>query len=270
MKLTSDIHIHTNLSSCAMRDATLERYVARAVEDGLETIGIANHVWDNLIPGVSEWYRPQNVEHILQLKQELPENGMMNGVRVLFGCETEFTHESKLCLAEEHMELFDYILVPHSHTHMKVVVPKERIAELPDHASYLMESFLNLVNHPLAHRITSIAHPFVPGTKYELYQAAQALIPDSYFREAFCAAREKGIAIELNGSCLTYMPEEEIPSCEYVRIYTIAKECGCRFTYGSDSHNYKDNRKLPIIEKFLESCGIGDNDFLTLGEMKRG
>lgn len=269
MKIVSDIHIHTNLSSCAAREATVEQYVRRAKEDGLSAVGFANHLWDSAVSGVSEWYRPQNVEHVLKLKKELPADGFSDGVRVLFGCETEFTYESKLCLAEEHVDLFDYVLVPHSHTHMGVVVPKDRIADLPAHAKYLMESFMNLVNHPLSHRITAIAHPFIPGTKYEIYNATQALIPDSYLREAFCAAREKGIAIELNGSCLTFMPDEQILTCEYNRIYSIAKECGCRFTYGSDSHHFKDNRKLSVVEAFLSRCGIEQNDFLDLTELKR-
>lgn len=270
MKITADIHVHTNLSACAKRDATVERYVQMAKGSGLSVLGFANHLWDSaFIPGVSEWYRPQNLTHVLQLREELPRSGEMDGIRLLFGCETEFTYENKLCLAEENMDLFDYIIVPHSHTHMGVIVPRDWIADLKSHAKYLMDSFMGVVNHRLAKRITTIAHPFVPGTKYEIYNATQALIPDSYFKEAFCAAAEKGIAIEMNGACLAFMPDEQALASEYVRIYTIAKECGCRFTYGSDSHSHMDNRKLPLIERFLELCHIEEKDFLQLDELKR-
>lgn len=265
-----DIHIHTNLSSCAQPDATVKGYVEKAQGTGLKLLGFADHLWDSdKIPGVSKWYSPQNVEHVLQLKKELPADGVMDGVQLLFGCETEFTHEGKLCLAEENMDLFDFILVPHSHTHMGVIVPQDRIADSPSHAKYLMSSFMDLVNHPLSHRITSIAHPFVPGTKKDIYNEVQALIPDSYFREAFRAAKEKGIAIEMNGSCLIFMEDKDIPSCEYVRIYTIAKECGCKFTYGSDSHSICSRRKLPVIEQFLTQCGICEDDFLLPQDFKR-
>ncbi len=264
MKLTQDLHIHTNLSSCAMRDTTAKDYIPAAKTDGLTTLGFSNHLWDSDVAGASKWYSPQNLEHVLQLKKELPQSGMIDGVRVLFGCETEFTYEWKLCLTEEHMALFDYILAPHSHTHQGIVVPQDRVADLRDHAQYLMDSFLALVRHPLAHRITSIAHPFVPGTKYAIYNATQALIPDSYFREAFCEANEKGIAIEMNGSCITYLPEEEIPNCEYVRVYSIAKECGCKFTYGSDSHDHRGSRKIKLVERFLDQCGITEADFRLL------
>jgi len=269
MKIRSDIHIHTNLSSCAHPDATLEAYIEGAKRDGLELLGFSDHLWDSdKIDGVSGWYRPQNVEHVLQLKKELPKSREIDGIRILFGCETEFTHESKLCLSEENMEHFDYILVPHSHTHMNVVVPRERIDTLEKHAKYLMESFLMLVNHPLSHKITAIAHPFVPGTKFDIYDQTQALIPDSYFKEAFLAAKEKKIAIELNGSCLHDKSEPGLRNCEYARIYTIAKQCGCRFTYGSDSHSTTaDSRNLPAVERFFEICGITSEDLLTPAEI---
>ena len=103
MKITSDLHIHTNLSSCAKRDATFEGYVANAAKDGLTCLGFTDHLWDSArIPGVTGWYAPQNVEHVLQLKEKLPLE--MDGVRLLFGCETEFAYDGKLCLAEESFE----------------------------------------------------------------------------------------------------------------------------------------------------------------------
>ena len=166
------------------------------------------------------------------------------------------------------MQKFDYFIVPHSHTHMNVVVPRERVATLELHAKYLMESFMALVEHPMISKATAIAHPFVPGTAFDIYNATQALIPNSYLYEAFAAAREKGVAIELNGSCLHDKSENGLKNCEYARIYSIAKECGCRFTYGSDCHDpRKDRRDLAAVERFFEICNITDSDMLTLDEM---
>lgn len=268
VKITSDIHIHTNLSSCAQPDALLERYVENAPKDGINVLGFANHLWDSdRIDGVSKWYSPQNLEHVLKLKEELPASREINGIKLLFGCETEFTWEGKLCLAEESFENFDYVLVPHSHTHMEVVVPRSQIADSKMHAKFLMDSFMRLVEHPLAHRITAVAHPFVPGTRYAIYNEVQSLIPDTYLFEAFQAANESGIAIEMNGSCLVYQNEWDIPYCEYVRIYSIAHACNCRFTYGSDSHSSMNDRQLKTVEKFLDQCGIRDNEFLTVDEI---
>ena len=267
MKITHDVHIHTSLSSCADPAATFQGYVERAKNTNLKVLGFADHLWDSAIPGASRWYEPQNVEHVLKLKKELPESMEMDGIKLLFGCETEFIYGGKLCLAEENFEHFDFVLVPHSHNHMKFVAPPERIKDYKSHAELLMESFMLLVTHPLANRMMSVAHPFVAGTSHSIYNDVQAYIPDSYLYEAFAAAKESGIAIEMNGSCLTYMPSEQIPTCEYVRIYSIAKECGCRFTYGSDSHHFTNERKIEEVEKFFDICGITEADLLTVDEI---
>lgn len=264
MKLTYDIHIHTNLSDCAERDATLENYITAAKRDGLKILGFSDHLWDDSVTEPTNWYRPQNVAHVIQLKELLPSSREIDGIKLLFGCETEFINDGTLCLSEEHMKLFDYILVPHSHTHMSAVMPREYMADHQKHAGFLMDSFLRLIRHPLATRITAVAHPFAPGTKHENFNAIQSLIPDSYLYEAFSEAKEKGIAMEINGSCLTYLSDSEIPFCEYVRIYSIAKKCGCLFTYGSDSHDYRFERKLEVIERFFEQCRITDDDILTI------
>lgn len=269
MTINEDLHIHTNLSLCARSDATVANYLEAARKTQLKTLGFSNHLWDSAVEGASKWYSPQNVEHVLQLKKELPERMEKDGIKLLFGCETEFTYENKLCLAEEHFDLFDYILVPHSHTHMSCVMPREYAEDPKRHAKYLMDSFLAVTEHPLAERFTAIVHPFVPGTRYDIYNEIQALIPDSYLYEAFSAAREKKIAIEMNGSTLIYMPEEQIPTCEYVRIYSIAKECGCRFVYGSDSHDFRTDRKLAVVERFFDQCKITEKDFLTSDQIKK-
>ena len=267
MKITSDVHIHTGLSSCAEREATFQGYVEKAKETGLKVLGFADHLWDSAVPGASNWYAPQNVEHVLKLKEQLPASRELDGIKLLFGCETEFAYGGKLCLAEENFEHFDFVLVPHSHTHMKLVAPPETIVDEKAHAKLLMESFMLLVTHPLAKRMMSVAHPFVAGTRHNIYNLVQSYIPDSYLYEAFAAAKESGIAIEMNGSCLIYMPSEQIPTCEYVRIYSIAKECGCKFTYGSDSHGINNARKLEEVERFLDICKITDDDMLTVDEI---
>ncbi len=267
MKITSDIHIHTALSSCAERSATFMGYVEAAKNTNLKVLGFADHLWDSAIPGASKWYAPQNIEHVLKLKEELPASREVDGIKLLFGCETEFAYDGKLCLSEEGFAHFDYVIVPHSHTHMGLVAPKELIPDDRSHAELIMKSFMQLVTHPLASRITAVAHPFVAGTSHAKYNDVQSYIPDSYLREAFSAAKEQGIAIEMNGSCLIYLPSEEIPHCEYVRIYSIAKECGCRFTYGSDSHGTGNERKLHEVERFFDLCGITEADMLTLDEI---
>ena len=60
-----DLHIHTNLSACSTDPMqTVESIVDYAAKHGIATVGITNHVWDREIPGASEWYAPQDFDHI--------------------------------------------------------------------------------------------------------------------------------------------------------------------------------------------------------------
>lgn len=259
MKIQHDLHIHTNLSACGQPEATVERYVAEAKKIGLKLIGFANHLWDDKIPGASRWYAPQNMQHILQIKNHIPKDE--KDVRILVGCETEFTHQGIMAISEESIAQLDYVLVPHSHTHSSCVVPREQIDSVEKHAAYLMSSFENLIEHSLIKYVTGVVHPFVPGVSHELTNVIQKLIPDRYFYDVFSAAKEKNLPIEINGSTIICMSEEERRNCEYLRIYSIARECGCQFFYGSDNHDLID-RKLPIMESFFDQCGI-TSDLLT-------
>ena len=78
-----DLHIHTRLSSCAKPEALAADYIARAKEMGLSAIAFTDHMWDSAVPGASNWYKPQNYEHICELKKELP--AADPALKILFG-----------------------------------------------------------------------------------------------------------------------------------------------------------------------------------------
>ena len=123
-----DLHIHTNLSECS-RDPlqTVENIVRYAAEHHIPTVGISNHVWDREIPGASDWYAPQDFDHILAIRRQIPSD--LHGVRLLIGAETEFAG-GKIALTRAHRDELDYVLVPHSHIHMVgLVLPRERVTD---------------------------------------------------------------------------------------------------------------------------------------------
>ncbi len=241
MKFSSrDLHIHTSLSSCAARTADASGYIAAAARGGLELIGFANHYWDEAVPGASGWYAPQNTVHVLSLKNELTQCAETvlkepGAPRVIFGCETEYANGT-LGISREHAELFDYVLVPHSHTHMRGFVLPDSCDTPRKHADYLVRSFLGVANHPLADRITGIVHPFVPvGTADEPACELLSLITDSDFSECARAAFENNIAIELNTSSLAHASDKLM--YEYSRFFHCCKDAGCAFFAGSDKHD---------------------------------
>lgn len=260
-----DIHIHTYLSSCASPNATLQSYLDSAEGLGMDFIGISNHMWDHAIPGASRWYEPQTFEHIAAIRKEIEDTP--HRIPVYFGCETEFTHENVLAISEPVLDQLDYVLAPHSHTHMKFVMPPDKYDTDEKHAAFLVRSFLSLASHPLAKRIAAVAHPFSPGTKYEHYNAILSHITDEQYRECCMAAKETGLFAELNISViLPFLDESGVFHGESERFFRMAKECGVKFTWGSDSHQVYDMR-LDAVCHFLEGCGIEQSDFATKEEI---
>ena len=83
-----DLHIHTELSSCSRDpDQNAAFLLKYAKTNGLTTICVTDHFWDETVPGASNWYMPQNYAHICALKKELPPSD--SSLKILFGCECE-------------------------------------------------------------------------------------------------------------------------------------------------------------------------------------
>ena len=110
-----DLHIHTQLSSCSQHPLqTTENILRYALDNGLKTICVTDHYWDETVPGASGWYAPQNTAHI---RQSLP-LPRAEGVRFLFGCETDMNMHGVIGLAPEHYDRFDFVIIPTNHLHL--------------------------------------------------------------------------------------------------------------------------------------------------------
>ena len=58
MHVTHDLHTHNLFSSCSYDpQATTRNCVRKAMELGHRVFGISNHLWDESVPGASQWYR---------------------------------------------------------------------------------------------------------------------------------------------------------------------------------------------------------------------
>lgn len=255
-----DIHIHTNLSLCARSEATPEANIQTAKSANLKLIGFANHYWDERVPGPNGFYEPQDTAHVLKLKEnwETLEELAGSELKLLFGCETEFAH-GDLGITEERATLFDYVLVPHSHTHMRGFVLPEGEESPEKHAAYLVRSFLALASHPMAKRwITGIVHPFYPcGTYGDEVTKIFQNISDAAFSEAAAAAKENDIAIELNASSFTQVPPAALQ--EYHRFFAACQKAGCKFFAGSDLHQpvfSPNSSSFFWLERVADAWGI--------------
>jgi len=262
MKILSDLHVHTHLSLCARSSAVVPYYIDRAKELGIKRLGFSDHMWDAPIEGrerSTEFYSVQNFEHILKLKEEIKSAESFD---ILFGCETEYSKSAGAAITEETAKQLDFLLVPNSHTH--ITADRETVNDHEKHAEYMLKAFYDIINCPVSKYITAIAHPFYavccPYDNRELF----GLYSDEDFRKCFSAAKEKNIAMEINTSCFAYKTLPEIYADPSLRMYEIAKQCGCKFTFGSDSHSIHDHDsfyKAYIISSILE---LTENDLHPL------
>ena len=242
MKITHDLHVHTSLSLCAERDATAEGYLEIAKRIGLTKIGFSDHYWDERIAaafprkGVEGFYGPQNTAHIAQLRPQL-DALRGQGVQILFGCETEYdpAHHG-VAISEAVAEQMDFIIVPNSHTHM--MMPSSLYEPYEKHADYMVNAYSEIIESPISRYITAMAHPFEAVCCPYDNRILVKLIADDCYRRLFDRTARKGIAIEINVACWLQKTDEEVERDPVLHLFRLAKDCGCRFTFGSDAHSH--------------------------------
>ena len=273
MLVRQDLHIHTYLSPCANATATAAHYVEKAKALHLDTIAITDHMWDPKISiayGDAEWYHSYHLtpEHIARARADA-EAVPHEGLRILFGCETEYDRiRRRPAIHPETAARMEVLLAPNSHTHC--TMPKELYEPYSRHADYLVQAFMDIVTSDVADYITAIPHPFLAvGCPYD----NRLLFPEigeKRFSECFQAAAEAGIAMEINTSSLSahYKDAPELMTAvrndPTMEMFRLAKKAGCKFTFGSDSHDEKHHDTFPAAVIAAEYLGLTEADILYL------
>lgn len=232
-----DLHCHTHLSLCSGDPAqSVAAILAHARANGYSAQCVTDHFWDHpAVPGASDWYARQDFAHVCS-DLPLPDGG---GVRLAFGCETEFVGGDGLGIAPERFDAFQFIVVPPNHFHMKGFVRPET-ADTPLRIAELLVSRLEqLLLHPLPWRKVGIAHlncglMFHDG---DLGAAIRA-VPEDRFRAAMRRFADLGAGIELNMSCFaSNRKRPDVSDDDSLRLFRMAKEENCRFYLASDAHH---------------------------------
>ena len=255
-KIDHDYHIHSHLSSCSRHpEQTKENILKYAKAIGLSSICMTDHFWDEKVDGASNWYA-QNYSHIAE-SLPLPED---DGVRFLFGCECDIDRHMTLGLSEERFDKFDFIVIPTTHLHMKgfTVVGDE---DSSTRARLWSERFDSLLSKRLPFRKVGIAHlacTLTDPRSYEDYLVTLSLIKDADMHDLFCRAARAGVGIELNASDM--QSAKKNPD-EVFRMFRIAKDAGCKFYLGSDSHTPQEfNGLKETFEYAIDALGLTEED----------
>jgi histidinol phosphatase-like PHP family hydrolase len=251
----NDLHIHSQISACSCDpEQTPERILKYAVENGLTTICLADHFWDDSVEGASDWYKPQNYERIAKAKP-LPQ---AEGVRFLFGCETELNKDLTLGLAKENYEKFDFIVIPTTHFHMRgYTITEEEAENAQTRANAWVKHFEAVLEMDLPFHKVGIAHLVCPLMAKECYDEMLELLPVDEMTRLFSKAAKLGVGIELNATDLTHILKNEYAA----RPFKIAKACGCKFYFGSDAHHPdKFNICKGLFEKAVDLLELTEED----------
>ncbi len=250
----NDLHIHSQLSRCSRDpEQTTDAILRYAIDNGLKTVCIADHYWDENVPGPSDWYAVQNYEHIAQ-SLPLPQAG---GVRFLFGCETELRADMTLGISPAVYDRFDFIIIPTTHLHMNGFTCRgDENAE--ERAKLWVSRFDGVLDMDLPFHKVGIAHP----TCHLIYPDHSAevlgLLTENDYAPLFHKAAEKGVGIELNFSASSLTDENR--DCTLLP-YRIAKAEGCKFYFGSDAHHpEKFAVEKQNAEAIIELLGLEEND----------
>lgn len=236
--IDNDLHIHSCLSSCSTDPGqTAQRILRYAEENGLKTVCLTDHFWDDLVPGASEIYEPQNFAHICQAKP-LPQS---DKVRFLFGCETDLDRFLTLGVSKQRLDQFDFIIIPTTHMHMRgFTLTDAEAATVASRATAWVKRLDAVLNMDLPFHKIGIAHltcrliaPTRDGYTREDYLRLLELLPEEELHRLFQKAALLGVGIELNAHDMGFANAE---ADVILRPYRIAKKCGCKFYLGTDAH----------------------------------
>ncbi len=254
-----DYHIHSTVSLCCHDDSqTPEAILNYAKRNGFGSICLTNHFWDEKVESEADWCDEHDFTHVssvLPLPQAV-------GIRFLFGAETDMDFNNILGISRERIDLFDFIIVSTTHLHLDGNTVRRKIEAPEEAAFHWVDKIENLLKKELPWHKIGIAHlttgHILKGRTHEVLP----LISDSTLYDVFGECARKGIGIELNIKTIG-MSEKE--SEIFLRPYFVAKDCGCKFYFGSDSH--KASALVGTKENFehvIEALDLRESDKFRL------
>lgn len=258
-----DLHIHSFLSACSRNpEQNPKRMVQYARENGLKKVCVTDHFWDEDQGSGAPCYGEENV---FDKKAWLGEIPQQEDVTFLFGVETELDRNMKLGLSREHFDVLDFVVIPTTHLNMVGLTVDRREGDSTQKRAQLWLKRLEAVlSMDIPFEKTGIAHLtcatfayWSRETEIECYRK----IPDSEIFRLMQRAAEVGVGIEINSCSMMYKPEEE---GDILRIYRIAKECGCKFYCGSDAHQpHELDRAMGLFQKAVDALKLEESDKLS-------
>ena len=227
-----DLHVHTSQSQ------TQEQIVEKAKTNGIEMYG--------LMQNVAPW--GIRTDEDLQKHYESVKNfpGFIALQPVYVGWSRN--------LSKETIDKFDYVLMdPQWIPNMNKYGDQ---GEVWDHNCYVsdeeafmernMEFYLEVINNPEPLDIFGWPLYLPPSIARDYYR----LWTKERMEMIIEAAAKRGVAFEINDLART-------PHAEFI---LMAKKAGCKFSFGSDTRDYRTSR-LDYCKEIASLCGLTRDDF---------
>ena len=257
MKLDHDLHIHTYLSACCSDKQHIPKnIIALAEEMNVHTIGFADHIWQNPNYQPNDWYKQQDENQILKLRETL--KSIETPTRILVGCEADTVKPGIFSITQEFAETLDFVILSCNHFHISDLVEQPE-SDAPKHlAKHILKFFRSGASSKLA---TSIVHPFMPLGYMHAFDKTIASISDAEFSDAFGLACDNGVAIEITTGFIPELSKFNFSIETPIRFLSLAKQAGCKFTLATDSHTPEAQRKLPELKAITDALELEESDF---------
>jgi histidinol phosphatase-like PHP family hydrolase len=177
----------------------------------------------------------------------------------LFGCEADVDGAHHIGVPASRYDDFDFIIIPPTHLHM--MSPDCKNFDPAYRAALWVEYFDTVLNADLPFRKVGIAHlacSLINHSSRENYIKSLDLIPTAEMERLFKKAALLGAGIELNAGEFAFDDHEED---SIMRMYRIAKACGCKFYLGSDVHKAKHfGEAFALWEKAITLLDLTEDD----------
>ena len=225
-----DYHIHSTVSLCCHDDTqTPQALFDYAKRNGFTSICLTNHFWDETVASEAEWIEEHGYSYLTSVLP-LPQS---DGIDFFFGAELDMDYNGILGISPERLAELDFATVATTHLHLAGNTVKERLSEPEDAARIWLEKIRLLLGMELPFHKIGIAHLTTGHILKEKTAEVIRLLSDEDLYCVFSDCAKKGIGIELNTKTIFNSEEEKNI---LLRPYYIAKDTGCRFYLGSDSH----------------------------------
>lgn len=226
-----DFHIHSTISPCCHDpNQTTEAIYEYAKYNNYRKICITNHLWDEKVNSVATWHEKQRFEYLVSALP-LPNN---SEVHFCFGAETDMDINYTIGISNERINNFDFIIIPTTHLHLSGYTIPQGVDTVQGRVDVWIKRFDELLKKDLPFHKIGIAHLTCGHIFGNRTHEVIDNIPTSTLYKLFEKSANAGIGIELNVKSLNM--NEELKKIIF-RPYYIAKDCGCKFYLGSDSHS---------------------------------